>query len=232
MEIYNVTEVCYPNYAICCEDKTPMYLPKWKLPPTDVSRSSFDILCPKPWRYHTSEEINNLPKVTPRGTYGGGGYVADLGYDLQTARNVMKNLNGNSWIDRRTRAVVLEFNIFNSNMNILVVAQYFFEFLPTGGVFKYVSVQMLNLYGTETGLVQLVLLCRLLLLIMIIAFSVVQVVKMYRQRKSYLKKIWNWLILALIITSITSVVLHIIREKAVEDIIKELQKSDLPLHSK
>ena len=202
-----------------------MYLPKWKLPPTDVSRSSFDILCPKPWRYHTSEEINNLPKVTPRGTYGGGGYVADLGYDLQTARNVMKNLNENSWIDRRTRAVVLEFNIFNSNMNILVVAQYFFEFLPTGGVFKYVSVQMLNLYGTETGSVQLVLLCRLLLLIMIIAFSVIQVVKMYRRRKLYFKNIWNWLILALIITSITSVVLHIIREKAMEDTIKELQRN-------
>ena len=151
--------------------------------------------------------------------------MADLGYDLQTARYVMENLNENSWIDRRTRAVVLEFNIFNSNMNILVVAQYFFEFLPTGGVFKYVSVQMLNLYGTETGLGQVVLLCRLLLLVMIIAFSVIQVVKMYRQRKSYFKSFWNWLILALIITSITSVVLHIFRERAAKDTIKELQRN-------
>ena len=225
MEICNVTEVCYPHYAICREDKTPMYLPKWKLPPTVLSSSSFDRLCPKPWRYHTSEETNNLPKVTPRETYGGGGYVADLGYDLQTARYVMENLNENSWIDRRTRAVVLEFNIFNSNMNILVVAQYFFEFLPTGGVFNYVSVQMLNLYGTETGLVQVVLLCRLLLLVMIIAFSVIQVVKMYRQRKSYFKSFWNWLILALIITSITSVVLHIFRERAAKDTVKELQRN-------
>ena len=48
---------------------------------------------------------------------------------------------------------------------------------------------------------------------------------MYRRRKLYFKNIWNWLILALIITSITSVVLHIIREKAMEDTIKELQRN-------
>ena len=202
-----------------------MYLPKWKYLPSNASRSSFNKLCPKPWRYQSSDEMNNLPKISPRATYGGGGYVADLGYDQQTARRVMADLSENNWIDRRARAAIVEFSIFNINKNILVVANYFFEFLPTGGVFSYVRVEMLELYGTEASFVQLVLLCRLLLIIMIVAYCVIEIVKMYYQRGSYFKNVWNWLALVLIVTSVTAVVFHIVREKTTTDTIKEQQKN-------
>ncbi|XP_078349636.1 LOW QUALITY PROTEIN: polycystin-1-like protein 2 [Oculina patagonica] len=225
VESYNVTEVCYPHYSISCEDKTPMYLPKWKHLPSDASPSSFNTLCPKPWRYKSSDEMNNLPKISPRAIYGGGGYVADLGYDLQTAGRVMTDLTGNNWIDRRTRVAIVEFSIFNSNKNILVVANYFFEFLPTGSVFSHVRVEMLELYGTESSLVQLLLLCRLLLIIMIVVYCVIEIVKMCRQRGLYFKNIWNWLVLVLIVTSVTSVVIHIVREKTTTDTIKEQHKN-------
>lgn len=151
--------------------------------------------------------------------------MADLGYDLHTARKVMEGLSENNWIDRRTRAAVVEFNIFNSNLNILVVAHYFFEFLPTGGVSRYIRVETLDLYGTESSLVQFVLVCRLLLMVMIVAYSVVEVVKICRQRGSYFKNVWNWLNLVLIITSIIAVVVHIVREKETNDTIKEFQKN-------
>ena len=225
MERYNVTEVCFSHYSINCEDKTPMYLPKWKHLPSDASPSTFKTLCPKPWRYQSSDEMNNLPKMSPRATYGGGGYVADLGYDQQTARRVMADLIKNNWIDRRTRALIVEFSVFNSNINILVVVNYFFEFLPTGGVFTYIGIEMLDLHSTETGLVQLILVCRLLLIFMILAYLTIELVKMCRQKASYCKDVWNWVSIALIITSVTAVVFHIIQEKTTRDTIKELQKN-------
>lgn len=151
--------------------------------------------------------------------------MADLGYDLQTARRVMEDLSRNNWIDRRTRAVIVEFEVFNSNMNILVVANYFFEFLPTGGVFSYTRVEVLDLYGTETSLVQLILLCRLLLIVMIVAYCVVELVKVCRQKGSYLRNIWNLVTLVLIVSSIMAVVFHIVREKTTKDTIKELHKN-------
>ena len=202
-----------------------MYLPKWKHLPSDASPSSFEKLCPKPWRYQSSEELGNLPRISPRATYGGGGYVADLGYDLQTARSAMEDLSENNWIDRRSRVAVVEFSIFNINMNILVVANYFFEFLPTGGVLSYVRVEMLEMYGTETSLVQLVLLFRLILIIMIVAYCVIEMIKMCRQKGSYFRSVWNWLVLVLILTSVTSVIVHIVRQKATTDTIKEQQKN-------
>jgi len=163
--------------------------------------------------------------MSPRAAYGGGGYVADLGYDLQAAIRVVEQLSENNWIDRQARVAIVEFGIFNSNMNILAVANYFFEFLPTGGVFSHVKVEMLELYGTESSFLKLVLLCRLLLIIMIVAYCVIETVKMCRQRRSYFRNVWNWLALVVIVTSMTAVVSHIMRVKTTTDTVKELQKN-------
>ena len=225
MERYNVTEECYPYYSMSCEDKTPVYIPKWKQPPYDASPFLFDKLCPKPWRYQSSEDMGNSPRSSVLATYGGGGYVADLGYDLQTARSVMEALSKNNWIDRRTRALIVEFSIFNSNMNILVVANYFFEFLPTGGVYTNIKIEMLDLHGSETNLVQLILFCRLLVIVMMVAYFVNELVKMCRQKGTYFKNVWNWIALVLIITSVTAVVLHIVQEKTTSDSVRELNKN-------
>ena len=221
----NVTEICSPPYSKNCEDKTPMYLPKWKSIPADASPSSFKTLCPKPWRYRRSEEMGNLVKTSPRASYGGGGYLADLGYDIQTARRAVEDLSGNKWIDERTRAAIVEFSIFNINTNILVAGNYFFEFLPTGGVFSHVKIEILQLYGTATSFAQLVLLFRLLLIVMVVVYLVIEAVKLFRQKGSYFKNICNWLSIVLIITSVAAVVLHIIGQQTTKNTIKELQKN-------
>lgn len=151
--------------------------------------------------------------------------MADLGYDLQTAREVMEDLSKSNWIDRRTRALIVEFSIFNSNMNILVIANYFFEFLPTGGVYTNIRIEMPHLHGSETSLVQLILFCRLLVIVMMVAYFVNELVKMCCQKGSYFKNAWNWIALVLIITSVTAVVLHIVQEKTTSDSVKELNKN-------
>ena len=226
MERYiNVPEFCFPHYSKSSEDKTALYLPRWRVLPNDSSPSSFKELCPKPWRYRSSEEMNNSPKRGSRASYGGGGYVADLGYDLKTTRAVVKDLSQNYWIDEQTRAAIVEFTFFNSNMNILIVCNYFFEFLPTGGVVSFIKVDILDLYGTETGFAQTVLFFRLLLIIMIVAYLVIEVVKLYRHRWSYFKSIWNWLSIVLIVTSVTAVLIHIIRGQSTKNTIKELNKN-------
>jgi len=226
VERYDVSEECYPYYSISGEDKTPMYLPKWEQPPYDVSPSMLDKLCPKPWRYQSSGDMDNvIPRTSLRVAYGGGGYVANLGYDLQTARGVMEDLSEYNWIDRRTRALIVEFSTFNSNMNILVVANYLFEFLPTGGVYADVKIEMLDLHGSKTSLVQFILFCRLLVMVMMVAYFVNELVKMRRQKGSYFKNVWNWIAIVLIITSVTAAVLHIVQEKRTSDSVRELNKN-------
>ena len=220
---YNISGNCYPQYSKQLEDKTSMYQPKWKPLPTNSSPFVFKELCPKPWRYRSSEEMKTSPLMSPRVVYGGGGYVADLGYEMETARDVCNVLSKNNWIDRRTRAAIVEFSIFNCNVNVLVVCHYFFEFLASGGVFTYVKVDILDLYPVEAGLAQLVLLFRLVFVVMVIASMVIEIVKIVRQRRSYFKKVHNWLSIVLIIVSVTAVVIHIIREQRTQNTIKQLK---------
>jgi len=52
---------------------------------------------------------------------------------MTTAEDVINFLQNSSWIDSNTRAVLIEFNLFNPNMNLWGVSMYLIEFLQTGG---------------------------------------------------------------------------------------------------
>lgn len=57
-----------------------------------------------------------------------------LGTDSFTAQDVIQFLHNSSWIDSNTRAVVVEFNLYNPNLNLWGVCMYLIEFLQTGGI--------------------------------------------------------------------------------------------------
>ena len=59
--------------------------------------------------------------------------MAELGATFSEAQMVLKFLRDNSWVDKRTRAVFIEANIFNPNMNLWGISLYLCEFLQTGG---------------------------------------------------------------------------------------------------
>ncbi|KAH3871212.1 hypothetical protein DPMN_034406 [Dreissena polymorpha] len=54
---------------------------------------------------------------------------------------VLEFLRSTSWIDSGTRAVIVEFNLYNPNMNLWGVSMYLLEFLQTGGEKKYLNVK-------------------------------------------------------------------------------------------
>ena len=56
--------------------------------------------------------------TTTHSTYSGGGFIADLGYDLETAQLVLEGLQYNNWIDRRTRALFVEFMLYEPTTNL------------------------------------------------------------------------------------------------------------------
>ena len=57
-------------------------------------------------------------------TYGGGGFVATLSKDYATTVAILADLKKNLWIDRATRAVFLDFTVYNANLNIFSQVRY------------------------------------------------------------------------------------------------------------
>ena len=50
--------------------------------------------------------------------YGGGGYVAELRGDRSALYSKVAELKAGGWIDKYTRAVFLEFAVYNPNVRV------------------------------------------------------------------------------------------------------------------
>lgn len=50
--------------------------------------------------------------------YGGGGYVLDLSQNKNVSMDLILYLFQNLWIDRGTRAVFVDFTVYNANINM------------------------------------------------------------------------------------------------------------------
>lgn len=220
---------CIPPYSFKAESKTLYNLPGWFSLTNDTRfYSQYELLkmCPRPWRYRTATELHNLPFQGSNNLYSGGGYVADLGYTDRSAYRVLKNLEENSWIDEKTRAVFLEVLIFEPSSSFFSAVTYLFEKTSMGGAFTYVSVKTMSLYGARSyGLQSLYAICELTIILIVIYFVIAELIKLYRQRCSYFKQAWNYVEMTQILASIATVVLSIFRRYHASKLVDKVHKN-------
>lgn len=198
------------------EDQTRYSMPKWREIPANetalLSEFALREMCPRPWRYKTSDELHNLPLQGLRALYGGGGFVADLGYTKSSALRVIQNLQNNSWIDERTRAVFVEFMIFDSSTNLFSAASYIFEALPLGGATTFKRINTMSLYGARSaGTRSLSAVCELIILLMVFYFIVSEAIKIWKEKCRYFKSAWAYVEMAQILAATATVVLSMFR---------------------
>lgn len=67
-------------------------------------------------RYKTAEELQSFTSTGRLGSYTGGGYVLALKGSTQDLLDRLNYLQKLGWIDRYTRAVMLEFSVYNANV--------------------------------------------------------------------------------------------------------------------
>ena len=198
-------------------------LPGWKPLPYNTSWPKALRMCPKPWRFQTAEELDNDPTKAAYNTYEGGGYTIVLGYDENTSLDVLSETLEHGWINRQTRAVILEFAVFNVNTNLISIATYFFEKIATGAAYTSRRVDTLELYGTESGALMFYLICQFLFMAMVLYYFIMIFVHLYRERLGFFKSVWNMIDFSMIISSVTSVLFYMIRSKSMLQSIKAIQ---------
>ena len=220
-----VVTSCYDFYSFREEDTTPVSLPGW-FQFTDIPQAvaSADA-CPKPWRYEAQEDLKGIPLWGYFTIYDGGGYVADLGYNSTTAINVMENLTVNSWIDRKSRVVVLEFSIFNANTNYISICTFLYEILPTGYRKSFQKIETIALYHTDSVIFEIWLVCQFFFMALVFYYLSLQIYKMCKQKCHYFKQLWNWIDLAQIITALLALGFYMIKATTILDAVLKLQKN-------
>lgn len=75
------------------------------------------------WLYTPESEMNSSSYSGQVSKYGGGGYYQDLSRTKEESAIQLQVLKDHLWLDRGTRAVFLDFSVYNGNINLFCIAR-------------------------------------------------------------------------------------------------------------
>ena len=205
------------SYTSDNEDNTNFYQTRWRQfsPSKNDSLSILYQICPTAWHYSSAEQTQSLPlwgKLHLSNFYGKGGYLAELGYDRNTALKVISELNLFDWIDRFTSAVIVEFTVFNSQVNLFGVIWIPIEFSPSGHVVSDHVIRGIHVYGIGGGYSAVTVICQLFLVGYVVYFVVKETSKMIAGIRIYFSRFLNWVEFTQTLTVVGFVITHILKQ--------------------
>jgi len=75
------------------------------------------VIGPYEYTYRTASSLSSYPYAGTVAVYGGGGYVVQLRGSRSVLLQKLIDLKAEGWIDKYTRAIFLEFTIYNANVS-------------------------------------------------------------------------------------------------------------------
>lgn len=160
------------------------------------------------YRYSDSEALDGYPFWGILAMYGGGGYVHELRGSADTIVKNMEMLQKENWIDKYTRAVFVEFTVFNPQANLFGICTLLAEFHPTGGVSTIYRFEPAMLLPYQTGVVIFQIACEVIYVLFMVYFLVNVIRNIVKQRKKFFKEFWNIVEVSILLISIAGIVIY------------------------
>ncbi|XP_030199909.1 polycystic kidney disease protein 1-like 2 [Gadus morhua] len=163
------------------------------------------------WTYQNQEQLRSNTIWGKSAFYRAGGFAADLGPDRINASRVLEYLYSNTWMDTYTRAVFVEFTVYNANVNLFCIVTLILETAAIG-VFEFRSdLQNLRLYQSPGGLQFFIMTIEVFYFLFIFYYMYLQGKRMKAQRGAYFLCKWNLLELCIILLSWAALSMFIFR---------------------
>ncbi|XP_071129607.1 polycystin family receptor for egg jelly-like isoform X3 [Mytilus edulis] len=201
-QVVGIIHECNDEYSVHNQDENS-YEPGWKPLTGNTSREEY--------RYTTANELEGYPYWGEVSMYSGGGYVVRLRGNVSTLRNKMIELQEEGWIDRYTRAVFVEFTVYNPGINLFAVSTMLAEFRPSQGIVPSYRFEPVNLFPYMNSAMLFVLACEFSYLLFTVYFIFAEARNIYKQKLSYFKEFWNLVELGICAMSVTAVVIYFYR---------------------
>jgi polycystin 1L2 len=169
------------------------------------------------FQYKGALALDGFPYTGNYSTYSGGGYVYQMRGSLGQLVGNVSMLQKLNWVNRQTRAVFIEFTLYNANIDLFSYCTILFEFLPSGNILKSFRFQPLNLLGDITA--QMINTIFFVIYLAMIIFSMVREIKLAIKLKwAYLREIWSWNEWTIISLSFASFAMFIYRINKAYDV--------------
>lgn len=199
--------ICYGDYSVTGSQSADYYM-DWS---SSYISSSTSSSVQDAFKYTSALSINSLPYSGVYTNYLGGGYV----YQMNTATkntsqlaSELVNLQQNDWIDESTRAVFVEFTLFNVNLELFAYCVILFEFMSTGNIVTSYQFDPLTLYSDDS----IFILVLSILYMFLVTFCMLKEIKLLiNLRKAYFTHYWSYIEWTIVAFSWASFALYLLR---------------------
>ena len=134
---------CQDDYHSSNEEKRS-FTPAWLNETTQQSNFSIE----QAFRYRSEKELNSYTYAGSYASYPGDGYAYELRGRLSDLQINVSRLHRLQWIDDRTRAVIIQLNLYNPNVQLFTSIYLVVEFLSTGDLHPTIRIDPMSFSGT------------------------------------------------------------------------------------
>jgi len=219
---------CDEEYSVLYQEKDP-YNYQWNAFNSSFVPLSSDQDVYSAFQYTKSSQIDSYPYAGIANTYMGGGYLFkmnNLGHDQSILIKNLENLKQNDWIDRQTRAVFIEFTIYNPNINLFSNCLILFEFISTGQIIKSSQFSPINLFDiNNSSFISFKIIMNVIYMIFISMFMIKEIREILKDKMKYFKQFYNYIELIIIAFSWASFSMYLYRLYSSYEVYNLLKKS-------
>ncbi|XP_030643868.1 polycystin-2 [Chanos chanos] len=190
--------------------------------PANEDKASFGLKNGTAWVFSEDSDLGESSYWGEVATYRGGGYYQDLSRSREESANQLRELKDNLWLDRGTRALFLDFSVYNGNINLFCVARLVVEFPATGGIVTSWQFQTVRLLRYVSSWDYFVGVCEVAFCMFVLYYTVEEVLEIRLHRLRYFKSMWNCLDILIVALSVPAIILQICRTSAVSNKMKHL----------
>ncbi|XP_063839801.1 uncharacterized protein LOC135088742 isoform X2 [Scylla paramamosain] len=163
------------------------------------------------FQYRSALEIHGFPYDGTLDTYGGGGYLVEMKGPQAKVLRTLASLHDSQWVDDGTKALFVEFAVYNPQVNLFAVTMFVFEFLPGGGLLTKFEFQALKLlrYHEQGG--AFVLAVEIVYILFSLFYTRREFKTMKKQGWKYFKSVWNLMEVWVLALSYTAIVFYLLK---------------------
>ncbi|CAG5091366.1 Oidioi.mRNA.OKI2018_I69.PAR.g13008.t1.cds [Oikopleura dioica] len=213
---------CHSNYGKNSEDKEPF--------------GAFDQDCQAagkynsdcPWAWRSEDELGGRTYKSDKlgFTYPASGYTKDLGRNKTKTTEILHDLKKDLWIDRGTRALFIDFTVYNPNINLFCVVKLVAEFPATGGVITSQKFSTVKLLKLKEGYDYFILATEIIYIAFIVYYCVEEFLEIKIHKGAYFKGFWNIVDVIVIFLSLCAFSFYLYRHTEIENKLDALMKQE------
>lgn len=218
--VWNVTENC-SGYGHLINEQKSDFRDSWRDDGKAFPYYEF--------QFQTAKKLQSLPFWGILDWYGGGGYVYPISHPLRGKLNYLRRdierLKKSQWIDKSTRAIFVEFGIYNAQVNLFSTVTIVAEFLPGGGIIPYDRIDVFRLQRYHTGFGLFILVCEVTFMLFVLYYTVHELRMSCKQKRNYFKSPVNVLSFSIVVIAWSAFGLFVQREYLTYGILDTFRKT-------